>query len=365
MNEVLRRVQPYLLEIKGYEGVDPLEVLAQRAGISADRVIKLNGNENLYGPSPRVKEALTSFVDYNLYPDPLQCQLREALASYVGVSPGEVVAGNGSDELIDLTLRLFFGQGDRIIQPTPTFGMYSFSAFAYGGGVISVERDDRFEIDVEAIKAAIDSHTKMVFLASPNNPTGNVPSDSQIRALLDLGLPVVVDETYFEFCGHTVVPLLKDYPNLIVLRTFSKWAGLAGLRVGFGIMAPELVQVVMRMKPPYNLNKAAEVAVMVSLEDRELLTQRVKETVKERERMHSLLQAIPGIEPWPSQANFILCRVPEGCGRKVSEGLARQGIFIRYFNTPRLKDFVRISVGLTHHTDALVKALEKVVKECT
>ena len=364
MTDVLKMVQSYLLELKGYEGVDPLEVLSQQAGIPAERVIRLNGNENLYGPSPRVREALTSFGEYNLYPDPHQRRIREALASYVGVEVEQVVAGSGSDELIDLTLRLFFGPGDRVIQPTPTFGMYSFSARAYGGDVISVERDDRFEVDVERIQATIDSRTRMVFVASPNNPTGNVTSESTMRALLNLGLPVVVDETYHEFCGHTVVPLLKEYANLIVLRSFSKWAGLAGLRVGYGIMVPELAQVVLRMKPPYNVNRAAEVAVIASLEDVELLSQRVKEIVSERERMYSLLQCIPGIQPWPSQANFILCRVPEGCGRPVAQGLARRGIFVRYFDTPRLRDFVRISVGLRHHTDSLVQALEEVVKEC-
>ena len=364
IENLLKTVQPHLLDLKAYQGVDPLEVLAQQAGISIDRVIRLNGNENLYGPSPKVYQTLTEFKDYNLYPDPQQRALREALAGYVKTDMEQIVAGNGSDELIDLTLRLFCGSGDNVINLPPTFGMYSFSAHTYGIKVTSVEREEGFEIDVDKIKKAINCQTRMVFIASPNNPTGNLTPKSTLSTLLDLGLPVVVDETYMEFCGQTVMPLLKEYDNLIVLRTFSKWAGLAGLRVGFGIMSPELARIVLNMKPPYNINRAAEVAVLASLDDIELLNHHIQDVIIERDRLYSLLQTIPGIYPYSSQANFILCHTPEGCGQLISEGLARKGVFIRYFNTDRLKDFIRISVGLPHHTDTLIQTLQAVVKEC-
>ena len=207
----------------------------------------------------------------------------------------------------------------------------------------------------------MDSGTKAIFLASPNNPTGNAASEAEIRALLATGVVVVVDETYYEFCGQTTLPLIEDHPNLVVLRTFSKWAGLAGLRIGLGVMHPDVALTMMSMKPPYNVNLAAEVALLASLEDRATLLERVQAIVTERKRMMDLLEGIPGIEVWPSQANFILCRLPEGRGQAIFEGLCRRGIFLRYFNTPQLKDYVRASVGLPEETDKVIAALAELV----
>ena len=271
---------PHLRSLDTYQGVDPMEVMAERAGIPASDIIRLNGNENPYGPSPRVTRALGSFEHYNHYPDPGQRTLRGILSHYLNIAPELIVCGNGSDELIDLILRLFLAPGDNIILPTPTFGMYAFSAEVVGGRAISVPRTSDFEIDEQAILRSIDSHTKAIFFASPNNPTGNTASDKQIRALLDTGVIVVVDETYYEFCGQSSLNLLSEYENLIILRTFSKWAGLAGLRIGLGVMSESLAGTMMSMKPPYNVNLAAEVALTASLEDRETLMTRVDAIVQ-------------------------------------------------------------------------------------
>ena len=353
---------PHIRRLKPYQGVDPMEVIAERAGIPADQVIRLNGNENPYGPSPRVNEALGSFQFYNHYTDPEQRKLRSILSKYLGAPEERIVAGNGSDELIDLLLRMFLGPGENIIIPSPTFGMYSFTADICGGEAISVPSDENFELDVEAMVAAMTAKTKAVFLASPNNPSGNIASSSQIRALLETGRLIVVDETYYEFCGQSVMPLMEEYPNLVILRTFSKWAGLAGLRIGLGVMQEELAKTMISMKPPYNVNTAAEVALTASLEDTSVLLDRVKAIVIERERMMGLLQKIPGIKAWPSQANFILFSLPEGQGQRIFDGLCSRGIFLRYFDTPQLKDYIRSSVGLPHETDAVVAALTELVE---
>ena len=353
---------PHIRRLKPYHGVDPMEVIAERAGIPAEQVIRLNGNENPYGPSPKVNEALGSFQFYNHYTDPEQRKLRSVLSKYLGAPEERIVAGNGSDELIDLLLRMFLGPGENIIIPSPTFGMYSFTADICGGEAVSVPSDENFEIDVEAMVVAMTDKTKAVFLASPNNPSGNIASSSQIRALLETGRLIVVDETYYEFCGQSVMPLMEEYPNLVILRTFSKWAGLAGLRIGLGVMQEEIAQTMISMKPPYNVNTAAEVALTASLEDTSVLLDRVKAIVAERERMMGLLQKIPGIKAWPSQANFILFSLPEGQGERIFEGLCNRGIFLRYFNTPQLKDFIRSSVGFPHETDAVVAALTELVE---
>jgi histidinol-phosphate aminotransferase len=348
---------PHIRNLEIYQGVESMDAMAERAGIPPEKIIRLNGNENPYGPSPRVAEALANFQNYNHYPDPDQRQLRKILSGYVKTPPENIVAGNGSDELIDLLLRIFVGPGDNIIIPTPTFGMYAFNAGLCGGEAVDVPRDENFQIDINAVKLAITPRTKAIIIACPNNPTGNVATEAEIRALLDTGVLVIVDEAYYEFSGVTMVPLLDEYPNLVVLRTFSKWAGLAGLRIGLGAMQRDLARTLMGIKPPYNVNQAAEVALTASLEDVAGLLERVANIVTERDRMAQVLRGIPGVKPWPSQANFILCQLPEGRGKDVFDGLCNRGIFLRYWNSDRLKDSVRASVGLPFETDAVTQAL--------
>ena len=363
MTEVLDMLQPHIRRMEVYQGVEPTEVLAQRAGVPPEKVIRLTGNENPYGPSPKVADALANFKGYNLYPDPEQRRLRDALSQYLDVEPGAIVAGNGSDEIIDLILRMFLAPGEKIIDPAPTFGMYAVCARICGGEVVTVPRDDAFDIDIEGTELAIDSMTKVLFTASPNNPTGNICPEWQVRRLLQMRVLVVVDEAYYEFCGQSVLPLVEEYPNLIVLRTFSKWAGLAGLRIGLGVMHPDIARYMMGVKPPYNVSLAAEVALLASLEDRVGLMARVRPIVEERDRMFSLLEGLPGVEPYPSQANFVFCRLPEGKGKDVYEGLVRRGVFLRYFSSPRLQDFIRISVGLPHETDQVILAMREVLED--
>jgi histidinol-phosphate aminotransferase len=362
MKDVNGLMLPHIRRLTTYEGVEPTEVMAQRAGIPADKVIRLNGNENPYGPSPGVEEALGAFPNFNHYPDPEQRKLREVLADYLEAPAERIVAGNGSDEMIDLLMRMFVGPGENIVIPSPTFGMYAFSVEICGGETVPVETDENFEIDVEAMRRAVTPKTKAFFFASPNNPTGNIATEAQVLGLLETGLLVVVDETYYEFCGHTVLPLLPEHPNLVVLRTFSKWAGLAGLRIGLGIMNPDLARAMMAMKPPYNVNLAAEVALLASLQDVPGLLGRVRSIVAERDREMGLLREIKGLKVWPSQANFILIQLPEGKGKDIFEGLCDRGIFLRYFSTSRLKDHVRASVGLPHENDAVVRAFAELVE---
>ena len=353
---------PHIRGLGVYQGVEPVEVMAERAGIPQDKVIRLNGNENPYGPSPAVAEALSNFLNFNQYPDPEQRQLRDALSSYVGVDPDRIIAGNGSDELIDMLFRMFIGPGDNIINLTPTFGMYSLGAEICGGQAISVPRDEHFAIDLEGIKLAITPRTKAIVVCSPNNPTGNMPTEAEVRALLDTGILVVVDEAYYEFSGQTLLALLDEYPNLVVLRTFSKWAGLAGLRIGLGAMHPDLAGMMMSVKPPYNVNLAAEVALIASLKDMPALLERVNDIVDERERMIGLLEAIPAVKPYPSKANFILCQLSDGSGPRVFEGLCNRGIFLRHWSNPRLIDCVRTSVGFPEENDAVAAALAELTE---
>jgi len=357
---ILRLIRPDIVAMLGYQPIEPAELLAERLGLAPDQISKLDGNENPYGPSPRVLEALASFDSYHRYPDPEQRRLREALADYIGVGPQHIVAGHGSDEIIDLTLRAALDRGDAVIDCPPTFGMYGFSTRVCGGTIIEVSRRDDFTLDIEAVRA-VGQDAKIVFVASPNNPTGDLLSRDELAALLATGLLVVVDEAYIEFAGQSFAALVPEHENLVVLRTFSKWAGLAGLRAGYGIMPQALADVLMRIKPPYTPNVAAEVAMLSSLEDRQRLMEGVKAIVKERDRMGRMLAALESLEVYPSSANFMLVRAPGRSGQEMRERLATRGVFVRYFDTPRLQDCLRISAGTPEDTDRAVAALREEV----
>jgi histidinol-phosphate aminotransferase len=348
-----------LAGIEPYEPIVPLEALSERSGVPVERLIKLDGNENPYGCSPRVPRDMADYSFYHIYPDPLHSELQEPLEEYVGVGQKHIVVGSGSDELIDLVLRVFLEPGDKAINCVPTFGMYPFSTAVCGGKTVTVPRDDAYGVDVAAVKSAIDERTKVIFIASPNNPTGNATLPNVILELVDTGVVVVVDEAYYEFSGRTFAPLVPTYHNLIVLRSFSKWAGLGGLRAGYGILPFNIAELVRRIKMPYNVNIAAMIAVRESLADIDYLRGRVKAIIAERERLSAMLKEQGVLLPLPSEANFILCRVARGDAWEIKQGLDKKGIFIRYFDTPLLRNMLRISVGKPEHTDALVEALAK------
>jgi histidinol-phosphate aminotransferase len=334
--------------------------LEGKVRVPVEAIIKLDANENPYGCSPRVSQALADCSHLSVYPDNGQAELRKVLAAYSGVSTECIVASGGSNQLIDLILRLFVASGDEVINCVPTFDVYRFSTEICGGTLVNVPRGKDFNINVGALKAAIGKKTKLIFLANPNSPTGNITSQKDILEIVDCGVPVVVDEAYYEFSGETVVPLVNQYENLMVLRTFSKWAGLAGLRIGYGVFPPKVAEYLMMIKMPYSVNVAAQVAVQESMKDIDYLLGNVKVLVTERERLFAELEKLNFLKPFPSQANFILCAVRSGKAKELQQKLQSRGILVRYFAQPLLKEYIRISVGKPEHTDILIKALQEI-----
>ena len=349
-----------LLSFGGYSAATSPETLDGKIQVAASDIIKLDANENPYGCSPHVQKALAKYKQFNIYPDDGQERLRKMLSGYTGIDSKHIVAGSGSNQLIDLLVRLLVAQGDEVINCTPTFGIYSFSTRLCGGKLVEVPRLGDFSIDIDKVKSAITTKTKIIFIANPNNPTANLTKAKDIKALLDTGAPIVVDEAYYEFSRKTVMPLIKKYNNLIVLRTFSKWAGLAGLRIGYGIFPPAVADFILRIKIPYNVNVAALVAVEESLKDIDYLMASVDKIINERERLYKELKKIKWLEPYPSKANFILCNVLKGSAKDLFQQLQSKGILIRYFDQARVKDCIRISVGKPEHTDALIRALRQI-----
>lgn len=357
----MRLVRPELLGMAGYEPVEPVEVMARRYGVPTDRIAKLDGNENTYGPARAVAQAVAEAV-LEIYSDPDQRSLREALEVYTGLPNALIVAGHGSDELIDLIGRALLAKGDKILECTPTFGMYRFTAAVCGAEVIDVPRREDFTLDLAGLERAVDSRTKAIFLPSPNNPTGNLLSEAEVNACLELGPAVVVDEAYIEFAGleHSFAPLVLKRDNLIVLRTFSKWAALAGLRLGYGLMPEPVADLLRVIKPPYTPNVASEVAGVASLQHREELMVHVREIVAERDRLMGALREVPYLTPMDSTGNFILCRVRGGDARRLRDRLRERGVFIRYFDEPAIRDCVRISVARPRESKLLLDALREV-----
>lgn len=355
-----RLIRADITNMRAYASITPTDVLSEHTGISAEGIIKLDGNENPYGCSHQVQRALATYPYYHIYPDPEQRELRKALEGYVGVPFDYIVAGSGSDELIDIITRLFIVPGDKVINCTPTFGMYSFLTELCGGKIVEAPRDKNFAIDLNAAKEALEKGAKIIFIASPNNPTGNTLLEQEVLEFIKAGLVVVIDEAYYEFCGATMAPLVPHHDNLIVLRTFSKWAGIAGLRIGYGVFPPKLARHLMKIKQPYNVNIAAQIAAIETLKDLDYRQKTIKAIIDERERLFAKLSELKTLEPLPSKANFILCYIHDGKAAKIHHELQQQGIFVRYFDNVRLKDYLRISIGKPEQTDALISALKEI-----
>ncbi|UCC52349.1 MAG: aminotransferase class I/II-fold pyridoxal phosphate-dependent enzyme, partial [Anaerolineaceae bacterium] len=231
-------IQPHIMAMPAYEPILPYEVLSQHLGISKEKIVKLDANENPYGPLPAATQAVAELNQLHIYPDPESRRIRGMLADYHNLPAETIVIGAGADELIDLIIRVTTGPGDRLLNCPPTFGMYAFDAAVHRLEVINVERRLDFQIDFGEVIAQIEKLApKLLFLAHPNNPDGGLIDSEFIEALLAQAMLVVVDEAYIDFSpdGSSLMYRVAEHDNLIVLRTFSKWAGLAGLRIGYGI----------------------------------------------------------------------------------------------------------------------------------
>jgi len=360
------KIRAHLESLPPYTPIEPFEVLSARIGREASQIVKLDANENPYGPLPAVREALGKLEFPHIYPDPESRALRSSLEKFTGVPAEYLLAGAGADELIDLLMRVLLDPNDRILSCPPTFGMYSFDAELNAARCVEVPRKTDFSLDMEDIHKAVEIHQpKILFIASPNNPDGSLIDPQIMDDLLSLPLIVVLDEAYVEFAGDNLgasLSRIREVPlreNLVVLRTFSKWAGLAGLRIGYGAFPKWLLPTLWTAKQPYNVNVAASVAAQVSLEHVDELKQIVECLKGERNRLFTALQEIPYLRPYPTQSNFILCKVVERDAVELKSRLAEEhGIFIRYFNKPGLRDHIRISVGKLQDTDRLVEALK-------
>jgi histidinol-phosphate aminotransferase len=352
-----------------YTPIEPFEVLSERLGLPADQITKLDANENPYGPSPKARQALASLAYTHIYPDPESRALRAGLAQFTGVSADYLLAGAGADELIDLLLRVLIEPGDSVLTCPPTFGMYPFDTLLNAGQVVDVPRMADFSLDIPGMQSVLRERApKVAFLTAPNNPDGRFPTDEEVQLLLDSECLVVIDEAYIEFTqgggrlgeARSRIRQVAQRQNLVVLRTFSKWAGLAGLRVGYGAFPAWLMPVLWKAKQPYNVSVAASSAALASLDDLEPLADNVAKIQAERSHLFDRLQSIPFLHPLPSEANFILCRVEGRDASRLKQDLAAHGVLVRHYTSALLQNYIRVSVGRPEDTDILIKLLMEV-----
>lgn len=327
-----------------------------------ERVIKLNTNENPYPPAAGVSEALRNYaIDHlRLYPDPTSRALRETLAATYGVSIAETFVGNGSDEVLAFAFQAFFCHGAPLDVPSITYSFYPVYANLYGVTLRKHPLNAKWEVDIEALSSA--AERSGIIFANPNAPTGHAHSLAAIEALLQRvsNRVVLVDEAYVDFGAESAVTLVSRYPNLLVTGTFSKSRSLAGLRLGYAIGSPELINGLQRVKDSFNsypVDSLASVVGIEALKDTAHFDDCREKVITTRERTRQRLESL-GFEVLPSKANFVLAQHTELDGAQLFAGLRERGILVRHFNTQALNNFLRITMGTDDEMDSLIEALE-------
>jgi histidinol-phosphate aminotransferase len=317
--------------------------------------IFLDANENSFG-SPSLD------ANFNRYPDPLQIEIKKILGARLSVSSEQIFVGNGSDEAIDLLLRVFCRpEQDEVIITPPTYGMYEVAAGVNAVRVKKVLLSETFQLNVEAVLQAVGANTKLIFLCSPNNPTGNCLRREAVRQILaNFGGIVVVDEAYIHFaCEKSFVGELSNFPNLAVLQTFSKAWGLAGLRVGLAFASREIIAFLNKIKPPYNVSEIAQKTLLAALRNKESVEKTIAEIVRERERLRAELQKLSFVRQiYPSQTNFLLVKTVDA--KRIYDFLIESRIVVRNRSNVELcENCLRITVGTTTENNRLIETLQK------
>ena len=342
----------------------PIEELERELGIKGS--IKLASNENPLGPSPMAVQAVMDKVQgLHRYPDGSGYYLKTRLSEKFGLPMSQIILGNGSNELIELIIRTFLSPGEQVVQAFPTFLVYEKVVKGAGGQMISVPLSD-FRIDLNGIADAITAKTKIVFLTNPNNPTGSAFSRDELSGFLKKipdDVIVVLDEAYIEFVSDKGVAqgldLLSAHPLLAVLRTFSKLYGLAGLRIGYGFAAEDLIDYMNRVRQPFNANTLAQAAAIAALDDSEFVAHTLKVVKDGLQYLYQNLDEM-GLEFLPTQSNFFLIKVPRK-GKEIYERMLKQGVIVRSMDSYGLPDYIRINVGLQEENERFVRSLKEIL----
>jgi histidinol-phosphate aminotransferase len=363
MTSIWDLANPYLRDLALYEPGKPIEETARESGLLPNEIVKLASNENPLGPSPRALEAMgRALPDANFYPDGGCFYLRDAVAAKLGIGADHLLFGNGSNEIIEFIGHAFLRPGLESVTSENAFIAYKLLTALFGASTVEVADRD-FHFDLDAVLAAITPQTRVVFIANPNNPTGTLVRQETLddfMARVPDDVVVVFDEAYYEYLDAPpdTLRFVRQGRNVVVLRTFSKIHGLAGIRLGYGIARPELIKVLQKTREPFNVSGVAQAAGLASLDDEkhQAETKRVTDEGRAYFEKEFAAMQLPFV---PSVANFVLVKV--GDGPAVFRALLREGVIVRALGGYKLTEWVRISVGTMEQNRRCVAALRKVL----
>jgi histidinol-phosphate aminotransferase len=360
------RIKPELRDLEVYKPGKPIEEVQRELGLG--EVVKLASNENPFGPSPRALEALREALPrVNRYPDGSCYYLRKRLSEKLGVGEDRLIFGNGSDELIVMAIRAFADEGDEVLTASPTFLIYRIAARAEGLALREVPLRD-YRYDLEAMASLIGPRTRLIFISNPNNPTGTYVSRGEVERFLD-SVPgdclVFFDEAYFEYAyeeGGDYPDSLRyqDRGNVITARTFSKIHGLAGLRIGYAVSSPEVIELMNKVREPFNVNSLAQAAALAALDDEGYLRWVREMTEAGKRQLYRGLEGM-GVKYVPSAANFILIELGPRA-REICDELLRAGVVVRYMGAWGLPRHARVTIGRREENEAFLRALEAAMR---
>jgi len=359
-----RAMRKFIDNLTPYPPGKPIEELERELGIKGP--IKLASNENPLGPSPKAVNAiLGSLNNMHRYPDGSCYYLRQKLARKFGLSMERIIVGNGSNEIIQLVVHLFLSHDEEVIIPVPTFLFYEKVIKSFDGKIVSVPLSN-FSIDLAAIFEKVSSKTKIIYISNPNNPTGKALKKEEIRGFLHSLPPdiiVVLDEAYIEFVTDSnivsAVDLLELYSGLVILRTFSKAYGLAGLRIGYGLASDIIIDGMNLTRQPFNVNYLAQVAALAALDDKEFLDRTSAVISDGLEFLYSQLDFM-GIEYIKTQTNFFLIKTPLGA-QETYQRMLKEGVIVRSMESFGLKNYIRLNVGMPEENERFIKSFKKII----
>jgi histidinol-phosphate aminotransferase len=325
--------------------------------VAGERLIKLNSNENPFPPSPKVLQAIQNIEPELLrrYPDPSARAFREAAAPVLGVGPEMILAGNGADDLLAIAARTFIASGGTLASPLPTYALFPVLAQLSDAKFVPVEWEKNWSLPADALLA---SKPDAIFLANPNTPSATFVQPSRLAELAGAfsGL-LLIDETYVDFADANCLDLVREFPNVVVVRSMSVGYSLAGLRFGFAVGQVEVIEEMNKARDPFNCDAVAIAGAAAAIEDQEYASRTWQQVRAERQRLAVELEQL-GWSVLPSQANFILATCPDGRGRDAYLGLKEQGILVRHSDKPPLADKIRISIGTSQENNALLGGIK-------
>ena len=354
-------------EVRDLSCYEVKTILGQK---TKEKIVKMNLNENFAMPNETIEKLLLDAcrsIDVRAYPPPRGSMAIKAISRFLGFSESEISVANGADEIMDLLMKVFVRKGSKVMVVEPSFPMYTFFAQLYGGSKVTVMLEPDFRLNVDAILKKADKDTRLLFVCSPNNPTGNQFREANIKRLLqEFNGVVVVDEAYADFAPYSVLNWVRDYDNLAVLRSFSKAFGLAGLRLGYLVSNKSIVKYVQRVVGPFNVNAVTQQIIALALEKWSYFKEQINFVINEREWLMKNLRQIDGVNPYPSDANFILFKVTKEnlTSAIVTERMENRNVLVKdRGHLPLLENCIRVTVGTRNMNESFLSALKETLEE--